>query len=85
MPIEEIAMPSYSESMEAADLIDWLVSPGDFVKKGDPIAEIETDKATGELESPSSGTLVEICVPEGSQGVKVGTVVARLEPVRGGE
>ena len=79
MPIE-IAMPSYSESMEAADLIGWLVSPGDFVKKGDPIAEIETDKATGELESPSSGTLVEICVPEGSQGVKVGTVVARLEP-----
>ena len=54
MPIE-IPMPSYSESMEAADLIGWLVAPGDFVNEGDPIAEIETDKAIAEVESPASG------------------------------
>jgi len=75
----DIVMPSYSDNMEEADLIGWLVSPGDFIDQGDPIAEIETDKATGELESPFSGTLVEICVPEGTTGVKVGSVVARLE------
>lgn len=75
----DIPMPSYSETMEEADLIGWLVSPGDFVHEGDPIAEIETDKATGELESPVSGTLVEICVPEGTSGVKVGSVVARVD------
>ena len=75
----DIPMPSYSDNMEEADLIGWLVAPGDFVHEGDPIAEIETDKATGELESPVSGTLVEICVPEGTTGVKVGSVVARID------
>ena len=75
----DIELPSYSPSMEEADLIGWLVAPGDYVNEGDPIAEIETDKATGELEAPASGTLIEICVPEGTTGVKVGTVVARLE------
>ncbi len=75
----DVPLPSYSESMEDADVIGWLVAPGDRVSQGDPIAEIETDKATGELESPVSGVLVEICVPEGTAGVKVGTVVARIE------
>ncbi|MFP8873780.1 MAG: biotin/lipoyl-containing protein [Myxococcota bacterium] len=75
----DVLLPSYSESMEEADVIGWLVAPGDPVSQGDPIAEIETDKATGELESPVSGVLVEICVPEGTAGVKVGTVVARIE------
>ncbi len=75
----DIPMPSYSDNMEEADLVGWLVAPGDFIHEGDPIAEIETDKATGELESPVSGTLVEICVAEGTMGVKVGAVVARID------
>ncbi len=75
----DIPMPSYSDNMEEADLIGWLVAPGDFIHEGDPIAEIETDKATGELESPVSGTLVEICIAEGTTGVKVGAVVARID------
>ena len=75
----DIPMPSYADNMEEADLIGWLVAPGDFVQEGDPIAEIETDKATGELESPVSGTLVEICIAEGTMGVKVGAVVARID------
>ena len=76
----DVPLPSYSENMEGADVIGWLVAPGDHVSEGDPIAEIETDKATGELESPVTGVLVEICVAEGTADVKVGTVVARIEP-----
>lgn len=76
----DVPLPSYSENMEGADVIGWLVAPGDHVNEGDPIAEIETDKATGELESPVSGVLLEICVAEGTPDVKVGTVVARIEP-----
>ena len=75
----DVPLPSYSESMEEADVIGWLVALGDHVNQGDPIAEIETDKATGELEAPVSGVLVEICVAEGTAGVKVGAVVARIE------
>ena len=76
----EVRMPAYSESMQEADVVGWLVAPGDRVEKGDPIAEIETDKATGELESPTSGTISEILVAEGSQGVKVGELLALIEP-----
>ena len=64
----DIPMPSYSDNMEEADLIGWLVAPGDFVHEGDPIAEIETDKATGELESPVSGTLVKFAYPRERPG-----------------
>ena len=76
----EVRMPAYSESMEEADVVGWLVAPGDSVNEGDPIAEIETDKATGELEAPASGVISEILVAEGSQGVKVGALLARIEP-----
>ena len=79
--VVEVRMPAYSESMEEADVVGWLVAPGDSVKEGDPIAEIETDKATGELESPASGILSEILIAEGTQGVKVGELLARIEPV----
>ena len=77
----EVRMPAYSESMEEADVVGWLVQPGDTVNEGDPIAEIETDKATGELESPASGVLSKILVAEGSQNVKVGELLALIEPV----
>jgi len=76
----EVRMPAYSESMEEADVVGWLVAPGDRVSEGDPIAEIETDKATGELESPASGILSQILVSAGSQGVKVGELLALIEP-----
>jgi pyruvate dehydrogenase E2 component (dihydrolipoamide acetyltransferase) len=79
----EVRMPAYSESMEEADVVGWLVAPGDRVGEGDPIAEIETDKATGELESPVSGVLSEILIAEGTQGVKVGELLARIEPSAG--
>jgi pyruvate dehydrogenase E2 component (dihydrolipoamide acetyltransferase) len=62
--------------MTEADLVSWLVKPGDRVAKGDLIAELETEKSTVEFESPVSGTLLEIVVPEGTNGVQVGTVIA---------
>lgn len=76
----EVRMPAYSETMEEADVVGWLVAPGDRVEQGDPIAEIETDKATGELEAPSAGVISKILVEEGSQGVKVGELLALIEP-----
>ena len=81
----EVRMPAYSESMEEADVVGWLVAPGDHVNEGDPIAEIETDKATGELESPVTGVLSEIIVAQGSQGVKVGELLALIEPTADAE
>jgi len=73
-------MPELSSDMEEADLVSWLVKPGDRVAVGDLIAELETEKSTVEFESPVGGTLLEIVVPEGTNGVQVGTVIARIEP-----
>ncbi len=78
MPIE-IRMPELSASMTEADVIAWLVTPGEHVEAGDVIAEIETDKSTVELEAPASGALLEIVVPEGTTGVKVGEVLALMD------
>ncbi len=78
MPIE-IRMPELSTSMTEADVIAWLVTPGERVEAGDVIAEIETDKSTVELEAPASGVLLEIVVPEGTTGVKVGEVLALMD------
>jgi pyruvate dehydrogenase E1 component beta subunit len=75
MPIE-LKMPALSPTMEEGTLAKWLVKEGDEVKSGDILAEIETDKATMEFEAVDEGTVEKILVAEGSDGVKVGTVIA---------
>ncbi|MCI5075926.1 pyruvate dehydrogenase complex dihydrolipoamide acetyltransferase [Oricola sp.] len=77
MPIN-ITMPALSPTMEEGNLAKWLVKEGDTVSSGDVIAEIETDKATMEVEAVDEGTVAKILVPEGSEGVKVNAVIAIL-------
>jgi pyruvate dehydrogenase E2 component (dihydrolipoamide acetyltransferase) len=77
MPIA-IKMPALSPTMEEGTLAKWLVKVGDKVSSGDIMAEIETDKATMEFEAVDEGVITAIDVPEGSEGVKVGTVIATL-------
>jgi pyruvate dehydrogenase E1 component beta subunit len=72
----ELKMPALSPTMEEGTLAKWLVKEGDKVSAGDVLAEIETDKATMEFESIDDGTVGKILVPEGTEGVKVGTVIA---------
>src|SRR6476646_8598158 len=78
MPIE-ILMPALSPTMEEGTLAKWHVKPGDTVKSGDVIAEIETDKATMEVEAVDEGVVEALLVDAGAQGVKVGTPIARLK------
>ncbi len=78
MPIE-IKMPALSPTMEEGTLAKWLVKEGDTVKSGDIMAEIETDKATMEFEAVDEGVIAKIAVAEGTDGVKVGTVIALLQ------
>ena len=75
MPIE-ILMPALSPTMEKGNLAKWLKKEGDKVAPGDVIAEIETDKATMEVESIDEGRIGKILVPEGTEGVKVNAVIA---------
>jgi pyruvate dehydrogenase E2 component (dihydrolipoamide acetyltransferase) len=77
MPIN-ILMPALSPTMEKGNLAKWLKKEGDKVKSGDVIAEIETDKATMEVEAVDEGTLAKILVPEGTQDVAVNDVIAVL-------
>ncbi len=74
----DILMPALSPTMEEGTLAKWHVKVGDQVKSGDVIAEIETDKATMEVEAVDEGVISEILVPEGSEEVKVNTPIARL-------
>jgi len=74
----DVTMPALSPTMEVGTLAKWHVKPGDTVKSGDIIAEIETDKATMEVEAVDEGTVIEIAVPEGLENVPVGTVILRL-------
>ena len=74
----EIRMPALSPTMEEGTLAKWLVKVGDEVRSGDIMAEIETDKATMEFEAVDEGVITAIEVPEGTEGVKVGTVIATL-------
>ncbi|WP_309089492.1 pyruvate dehydrogenase complex dihydrolipoamide acetyltransferase [Phenylobacterium sp.] len=74
----DILMPALSPTMEEGTLAKWHVKQGDQVRSGDVIAEIETDKATMEVEAVDEGVVAEILVPEGSEGVKVNTPIARL-------
>src|SRR5579872_3465090 len=77
MPIE-VLMPALSPTMTEGNLAKWHKKVGDTVKAGDIIAEIETDKATMEVEAADEGVVGELVVPEGAQGVKVNAVIARL-------
>ncbi len=77
MPIA-IKMPALSPTMEEGTLARWLVKVGDQVTAGDIMAEIETDKATMEFEAVDEGIIADISVEEGTEGVKVGTVIATL-------
>ncbi|NLS06797.1 pyruvate dehydrogenase complex dihydrolipoamide acetyltransferase [Rhizobium sp. P32RR-XVIII] len=77
MPIN-ITMPALSPTMEEGNLAKWLVKEGDTVKSGDVIAEIETDKATMEVEAVDEGTVAKIVVPAGTEGVKVNALIAVL-------
>ncbi|MEN3791467.1 pyruvate dehydrogenase complex dihydrolipoamide acetyltransferase [Fulvimarina sp. MAC3] len=77
MPIN-VTMPALSPTMEEGNLAKWLVAEGDKVSAGDIIAEIETDKATMEVEAVDEGTLAKIVVPGGTEGVKVNDVIAIL-------
>lgn len=73
----EIRMPKLSDTMESGVIIRWMKAPGDAVAKGDPLAEVETDKADVELEASASGVLTEITIGEG-QSATVGAVIAVL-------
>jgi len=75
----DILMPALSPTMEEGTLAKWHVKQGDQVRSGDVIAEIETDKATMEVEAVDEGVVAEILVAEGSEGVKVNTPIARLQ------
>ncbi|MXN53525.1 pyruvate dehydrogenase complex dihydrolipoamide acetyltransferase [Shinella sp. AETb1-6] len=77
MPIN-ITMPALSPTMEEGNLAKWLVKEGDTVKSGDVIAEIETDKATMEVEAVDEGVVAKIVVPAGTEGVKVNSLIAVL-------
>jgi pyruvate dehydrogenase E2 component (dihydrolipoamide acetyltransferase) len=77
MPIN-ILMPALSPTMETGNLAKWLVKEGDVVKSGDLIAEIETDKATMEVEAVDEGTIAKIVVPEGTADIPVNNVIAIL-------
>lgn len=74
----EIKMPALSPTMEEGTLSKWLVKEGDEVKSGDILAEIETDKATMEFEAVDEGKIGKIMIAEGTDGVKVGTVIATM-------
>lgn len=75
MPVD-VKIPQLGESVTEAEIVRWLKADGDSVAVDEPIAEIETDKATAELPSPASGVL-QVLIPEGST-VKPGDVVARI-------
>src|SRR3954467_11049312 len=77
MPIN-ILMPALSPTMEKGNLAKWLKKEGEKVKPGDVIAEIETDKATMEVEAVDEGTLAKIVVPEGTADVPVNQLIAVL-------
>ncbi|HEX9209175.1 MAG TPA: pyruvate dehydrogenase complex E1 component subunit beta [Bradyrhizobium sp.] len=77
MPIQ-VLMPALSPTMEKGNLSKWLKKEGEAIKSGDVIAEIETDKATMEVEATDEGTLGRILIPEGSQDVAVNTPIATI-------
>src|SRR5712691_4382330 len=79
----ELTMPKMGDAMEEGTVLRWLKSEGDLIREEEPIAEIQTEKATIEVPSFEAGKLINILVPEG-ETVPVGTPIARYEP-EGGE
>jgi pyruvate dehydrogenase E1 component beta subunit len=77
MPIQ-VLMPALSPTMEKGNLSKWLKKEGEAIKSGDVIAEIETDKATMEVEATDEGTLGQILIPEGTADVAVNTPIATI-------
>src|SRR5580693_1461228 len=80
----EVLMPALSPTMEKGNLSKWLKKEGDTVKSGDVIAEIETDKATMEVEAVDEGTLGKILIPEGTNDVAVNTPIGTILGKRSG-
>ena len=75
----KILMPALSPTMTEGNLTKWLIKEGDIVKAGDVLAEIETDKATMEIEAVEEGKITKILVNEGTEGVAINTVIAILD------
>lgn len=73
----DVVMPKWGMTMQEADIGEWLVAVGDEVTEGQPLVRVESDKVDAEVESPGSGTVAEILVPEG-EAAEVGAVIARL-------
>jgi len=80
----DVELPKLADTLVEGTVTRWLKRPGEQVRRGDPLVEIETDKVNSELESPSDGTLTEILAAEG-QTVPVGQVIARIEPDQAAE
>ena len=76
--IVDVLVPKWGLTMEDAEFVEWLVSVGDSVREGDEIAELETDKITGSVESPATGVIIELIAQSG-QTVVPGEVIARIE------
>src|ERR671939_1527670 len=76
--VPEVIMPKMGDAMEEGTLIKWLKSEGDEVQEGDPIAEIETDKASMEIEAEDSGTLAQLIASEGDD-IPVGEAIAFIQ------
>ena len=74
----EVLLPQWGMGMSEGTVVTWMKKVGDRVTEDEPIAEIEAEKATQELESPATGTLIEIVVPEGEEA-KVRTILAWIE------
>lgn len=74
----EVLLPQWGMGMSEGTVVSWMKKVGDRVTEDEPIAEIEAEKATQELESPATGTLTEIVVPEGEEA-KVRTILAWIE------
>ena len=75
----KILLPALSPTMETGNLVKWLVKEGQTVNSGDIIAEIETDKATMELESPDDGIIEKIVISEGTENIPVNDLIAVLK------
>ena len=74
----DVKAPELSESVQSGSLLEWRKQPGDFVRRDEPLTDLETDKVILEVSAPVSGVLAEICLPSGSE-VKAGDVLARIE------
>ena len=75
----KILLPALSPTMETGNLVKWLIEEGQKVNSGDIIAEIETDKATMELEAPDDGVLKQFIISEGTENIKVNSPIAILD------